>query len=188
MKALAVALVLLASSAAFAQVSPPQIPKRFPWDHRPNKCFLPGGDPGAIAAMCAEPPRWPNYAVTKQHVEMTFGEGDFDLIEVAEREVGLSTDRFDAGEYKFDAWFDALDYFTEAWGQRAKDFVQGWGKAKGREGYVPMAEALIAYHEGWTARGKGYANTVSPEAWEIFGKKLEEADAILDTVSPRIRK
>src|SRR5678815_3920680 len=187
MKALAFALVLLACGAAAAQPMP-QLPKKFPWDHRPNKCFLPGGDVPGGGPMCVEPPRWPHYAETKRHVEMVFGEGDFDLAEIAEREVGLSKGRYDTGEYVFHAWFAALDEFTEAWGQRAKDFVQGWGKAKGREGYVPLAEGLIAYHEGWAARGKGYANTVSPEAWAIYSRKLAEADALLDTVSPQVKQ
>ncbi|HEY5896189.1 MAG TPA: hypothetical protein VIV54_01405 [Burkholderiales bacterium] len=187
MKAVVSMLIVLVFGSALAQPVPPQLPKRFPWDHRPNKCFLPTGDGLPHGPMCAEPARWPNYAETKHHLDMLLAEQDYDLIEQGEREVGFSRERFDSGEYLFDAWFASLDTFSDAWGERAKAVAEGWAKAKGREGYAPLAQGLVLYHEAWKARGRGYASTVTPEAWAIFYRKLDEADAMLDTASPKVK-
>jgi len=181
-------LVVLATAVACAGAhAQTPLPKRFPWDQRPNKCFLPAEDEAAQTPTC-KTNDWPTFGETRRRIDRLLGEPDFDLLERAEREVGFSRERFATGEYLFDAWFLSLDSFFKAWGDRGKALALAWAKAKGSEGYAPLAQAMAAHAEGWTARGSGYASTVSPEAWEIYRKKLEEADALLDTASPKLRE
>lgn len=186
MKAAGLLLASLACSAVLAQPAPPQLPKRFPWDHRPNKCFLPRDDGGPPGPMC-EARDWPSFGETRRHIDMLLGLQEFGLLERAEREVGFSRERFPTGEYLFEAWFLSLDSFFDAWGQRGKAVAVAWSKEKGRGGYAPLAEAMAAHAEAWAARGRGYANTITPEAWALYYAKLDEADALLETASPKLR-
>jgi hypothetical protein len=180
---LAAAGVLFAAPVD-AQMAPP---KKFPWDLRPNKCFLPAADGVAERPEC-KADDWPNFADTRRRIDRLLGEPDFDLLERAEREVGFSRERFTTGEYRVEAWYLSLDTFFMAWGERGKQVVSAWAKAKGRDGYAPVAEAMATRAEAWAARGRGYSNTVSPEAWKIYGQKLAEADALLETASPQVRQ
>jgi hypothetical protein len=181
MRLLVVLAAALACAAAHAQAP---MPKKFPWDQRPNKCFLPGGEESAMCKV----DDWPSLEETRYRLAILFSRPDFDLIERAEGEVGFSRERFDSGEYRVEAWYLALDGMFRHSGERGKEFAAAWSKAKGRDGYAPLADTLAARAEGWSARGTGYSHTVSPEAWEIFKKKLAEADALLETASPKLRQ
>jgi hypothetical protein len=188
MKSLAVFLAAtLACSLAYAQ-TPPGAPKRFPWDQRPGKCFAPGGEEEAAASPMCRANDWPDYAVTKSRIDRLLADPDFDLLERAEREVGFSRERFATGEYLFDAWFLSLDQFFRYAGERGRNTAREWAAARGNDSYAPLAQAIATHAEGWNARGSGYGNTVSPEAWQIYRKKLEEADALLESSSPRLRQ
>jgi hypothetical protein len=175
---------LVACTAAPAQ---PPLPKKFPWDHRPNKCFLPAADGIAERAEC-KLDHWPNFGETRRRIDRLLAEPDFDLLERAEHEVGFSQERFQSGEYRVEAWYMSLDTFFRAWGDRGNALAAAWAKAKGNDGYAPLARALAVRNDGWIARGTGYSNTVTPEAWDIYRNKLAEADALLETASPKLRQ
>ena len=178
----AIAVLLLALGT---QAQP--MPRKFPWDQRPNKCFLPGAEEVANTPMC-QASDWPTFADTKHRVDMLMGNDEaFDLLERAEREVGFSRERFPTGEYRFEAWFLSMDAFYRAWGARAKAIATAWA-TRSKEGYAPLAQAMAAHNEGRTVRGGGYANTVSPEQWEIYFRKLQEADALLEAALPKLRE
>lgn len=49
---------------------------------------------------------------------------------------------------------------------------------------IAHAEALTAY--AWTARGGGFADTVTPEGWRLFRERLAQARALLDS-DPALR-
>jgi hypothetical protein len=180
MKFVVVLVAAAACSLAQAQTSP----KKYPWDQRPNKCFMPGAEPTAECKVSD----WPTFPQTRRHVDRLLGEPDWDLVARAEHEVGFSRERFATGEYRFEAWFLSLDSFFRAWGERGKALASDWVKARGNEGYAPLAMSMALRDEGWRARGSGYANTVTPEAWKIFHAKLDEADASLERASPSLRE
>jgi len=171
---------------AYAQRAIP-LPKRFPWDQRPPKCFLPGAME-MMGVYCAPPPNWPNYGETTNRVERLIIDPDFDLLERAETELGFSRDKFPSGQYYFDAWFLALDTLFTLPSEPLYATASAWAKAKGEDGYVKLAEALMRYGEAWAARGTGYANTVTPEAWDIYRRKLREADQVLDSASDKVKR
>ena len=184
-----IALIVLAIGGNFfdAQAQPAiPVPKRFPWDQRPPKCFLPGAMEAA-GIYCAAPPNWPNYAETKRRVDRLIIDSDLDLLERAETELGFSRDRFPSGQYYFDAWFLSLYTLFTLPNEHLYRLASAWAKAKGEDGYVKLAEALMRYGEAWVARGTGYANTVTPEAWNIYWRKLREADKVLDSASDKLK-
>ena len=159
-------------------------PKPYPWDMRPRKCFL----PDAIPFGQCKANDWPDYGGTKRHVERLLIEPDFDLIQRAEGEVGFSEKQFPNGYYHFDAWFLALDQVLTEPDRPVYQLVDGWTKAKGEGGYAKLAQALVRYGEAWRARGSGTANTVTPEGWDIYRRKLREADQLLDSASDRLKR
>jgi hypothetical protein len=178
--------VVLASGAAFPQAQPPgaaQV-KRYPWDERQPKCFL----PDVIPTQQCKANDWPNYGESKRHIDRLLIEPDYDLLERAENELGFSDKQFASGYYYFDAWFLSLDTLMWYQSQPMDKVVSGWAKAKGETGYVKLCEALLRSAEAWNARGSGYANTVTPEAWDIYRRKLVEADQLLDSASDRLKR
>ncbi len=171
------------SADAHAQAPGAASAKRYPWDMRQPKCFLPDAIP---SAQC-KANDWPDYGESKRHVDRLLVEPDFDLIERAENELGFSEKQFASGYYHFDAWFLSLDQMLKYQSQHLYQVVSGWAKAKGEDGYVKLAEALLRYGEGWQAR-QGYSNTVTPEAKDIYRRKLREANQILDSASDRLKR
>jgi hypothetical protein len=61
------------------------------------------------------------------------------------------------------------------------DPLNAWLKqnSNSRLGRICRARDLIS--DGWAARGKGFASTVTPEGWQVFNAKIEEAAEILHT-------
>jgi len=161
-------------------------PKRFPWDRRPMKCFAPEAIP--TSPLCAELPNWPDWSGTSSRVQSLFTEPDFDLIARAERELADSTQTFPNGDYYFDAWYWALYVMFDQQPTRYRETLEKWKTATGGEGHVLLAEVMMRIGEGWEARGSGFANTVSPEAWAIYRARLEEADALLVSAPPALKK
>ena len=143
--------------------------------------------PGAIPSFQCKVDDWPDYGESKRRVDRLFVEPDFDLIERAENELGFSEKQFASGYYHFDAWFLSLDQMMKYESQALYQVVDGWAKAKGEGGYVKLAEALLRLGEGSQAY-QGYSNTVTPEARDIYRRKLREANQILDSVSDRLKR
>lgn len=186
---LLVAAALAFATAVMAQPTPPDladVPKQYPWDHRPRKCFLPGDGP-SFDPQCRFS-NWPDYATAKGRVDRLFADPDYDLIERAEKELGFSKETFATGEYHFDAWYLSLQANFRHQPHTAGAKVREWASRKGQGGYVRMAEALTLYGEAWQARGSGFSNTVSPEAWKLYHAKLMAADKVLEAASPELRQ
>jgi hypothetical protein len=51
-----------------------------------------------------------------------------------------------------------------------------------------MLESLYWSRAAWRARGGGYANTVSPEGWQLFSERYAKAEAALLSVEPNGRE
>jgi hypothetical protein len=179
-------LVALASSEpVVSQAQAPGVAaKRYPWDTRPPQCFQPHAKP---SRQC-RPDDWPNYAESKRRVDHLILDPDYDLIQRAENELGFSRKRFASGQYYFDAWFLSLDSVLALPNELVYRSVSGWARAKGENGYVKLAEARLRYSEAWKARGPGEPNTVTREGWDVYLRKLREADQALDSGSNRLKR
>lgn len=184
--ALLVFLVLAGSgvcSDAHAQAPGPAPAKRYPWDMRQPKCFL----PDAIPSRQCMAEDWPSYLETKERVQRLLVNPDLDLILRAEKDLGFSQKRFPTGQYYFEAWYSALETILSDSNPRSYQLVEEWAKAEGKDGYVKIAEALLQYGEAWRARGPGFGNSVSREGWNIYERKLREANQVLDSAPDPVK-
>lgn len=63
--------------------------------------------------------------------------------------------------------------------------LAAWREARPRAIEPVIAEAMMWVRYAWAARGGGYADTVTPEGWDLFAERLEKARQILDGLGPR---
>jgi hypothetical protein len=173
----------------------PLLVKRYPWDDRPNKCFVdPKENPYVLVSPTCRSRDWLEFEQAKLNFGSLMGAVlDYELLERAANEIGFSRDKFPTGEYLFEAVYIPLDLGLElSVGRRgptvATRFVDEWSRAQGEDGYARLARALVQYHEAWRARGHGAAGTVTPEGWKLFYAKLAEANATLDSASPKLKQ
>jgi hypothetical protein len=71
-------------------------------------------------------------------------------------------------------------------------FIEPELKKWGDEPLLLLARAECAIAAGWNARGGGYADSVTPEGWKVFGERLAEAKTLIekawkqDATEPRL--
>lgn len=89
---------------------------------------------------------------------------------------------YDDGEFAPQAIIKAIEQQLPVGGitPMAAQQLQAWKKAAPDSAFVPIAEALFQRGEAWKYRGSGFANTVSPEAWQLFHEWLRKAEVTLD--------
>ena len=133
------------------------------------KCFAPEGE---NAPMCAELPNWPDWAETESRVQSLFTEPDFDLVARAEREAEpIPPNVFRTANIVSTPGIGQCTLCSGQQPERYAETLEKWKLAAGGEGQVLLAEAMLRRGEAWAARGGGFANTVSPEAWKILRPK-----------------
>jgi len=62
--------------------------------------------------------------------------------------------------------------------------LREWGKTYPKSVTAKVALATYPLEYGWSVRGTGYANTVSPDAWKQFYKYLDDARDALSSLEP----
>lgn len=91
------------------------------------------------------------------------------------------------GLWKLDDMYAALDHlkkhrhhYSDAQWKEHLDRLRDWSQKNPQSisALVALAEGLTSY--AWKARGGGWADSVTPEGWKNFGKRLDEAKEILD--------
>jgi hypothetical protein len=169
--------------------------KRYPWDDRPRKCFVdPKENPYVLVSPACKSRDWVEFEQAKLNFGSLMGAVlDYELLDRAANEIGFSREKFPTGEYLFEALYIPLDLGLEASVRRrgpaiGTQFVDAWSRAQGEDGYAHLARALVQYHDAWRARGNGAADTVTPEGWQVFHAKLAEANATLDSASPKLKQ
>lgn len=164
---------------------------RYPWDERPLKCFA--SPEAASFGPCKPPADWPGMFTASSRVQALLSsseaDGDnFGLVERAANELGRSAQRFANGEYYFESLYVALTSWLYGRGERGPALMQKWANAERSSDFALLALALSRREQAWAARGRGYANTVSPEGWKIYAAKLGEADALLEKAPLALRQ
>jgi hypothetical protein len=109
-----------------------------------------------------------------------------DFITTASRSIGDLPD----GESTLAGIFDGLDRVFES-GSFDLPALLGrtsdWRYAAPRSINPVLAESMIFDMSAWAVRGHGYANTVSPESWQVFAYRVEMARASLDEIQERAK-
>lgn len=131
---------------------------------------------------------WPDYQTTEWRLKSLIANGDAALIVRATEEIGPSDITFPSGEYAFEAMYTGLSAQLASVSANTVSTVTEWGQKNPKPGFALWGAAMLERSKAWIARGNGYANTVSPEAWKIYHDKLDESLALLDSAPDYVRK
>lgn len=172
---LGVAAVFMLNGAAQAQS--PAAP-RYPWDHRPTKCFA--EDAPALGDCKLE--NWPTFGLTTRRLAILYFNRQFELLEHALAEIATPERRFASGESGDLAIYEAFRHMLPGGGVDQGEWegrIARWRAAAPESRYTHFAEARFLYSYAWNGRGSGYAASVSKESWDLFNIRLQEAEQLL---------
>lgn len=177
------AALAMAAAAATAQPTPGGNP--YPWDDRPPKCKMPGAE--AFSACAVKP--WRNAALSQQRIEGLVQAGNWPLVERALTELATSGQQFPDELSHAELVVRVMDRLA-AGGPSAlapESFLASWRAAVPDSKFVALMQANQTHHRAWANRGGGGADTVSPEAWELFRRGVQDAQRQLAAVPEPIR-
>ena len=108
---------------------------------------------------------------------------DFDKLELLAAKYRSSGESFADGSWKLSCVYGGVslsDTNTDAEWKGRLSALREWiaGKPESITARVALAATLIDY--GWRARGGGWADSVTPDGWRLFGQRLHQAQAVLD--------
>jgi Domain of unknown function (DUF4034) len=78
----------------------------------------------------------------------------------------------------FSDYFNGVTGKYDAWNTDHKK-IKDWQAAYPKSVCAPLAEVVYWEAYAWHARGHGYADTVTPEGWKLFGDRLANAQKVL---------
>jgi parallel beta-helix repeat protein len=146
-----------------------------------NECFKNGKcgiyDDGA---MLGYNKIYDNNEFCLQEIQMYLRSEDFDELEKTASQIRKEKRRFNNGNWQLDYFYDAfgISYGSHPFEDNI-NYCEKW-ILKYPESITPrIASAVSLYQKGWSIRGRGFSNTVSPEAWEPFEQYLAKALDVL---------
>jgi hypothetical protein len=147
---------------------------RYPWDNRPTKCFT---EPSASQPECIFD-NWPSFEETIRRLAFLYGTEQFALLERAMTDLTKSEKTFASGKSTASAAYQAFRRLMPAPGTRPneQDRIRRWKEAIPNSYFVVFADARYLYGDAWNSRGSGYAGSVSPESWDLYALRLQEAE------------
>ncbi len=108
----------------------------------------------------------------------------FDELEQNADDARATKARFGNGSWKIWQFYDALgcaDTEPESMWQLHASIHKAWIAAKPDSITAHVAQVIFLFDYAWHARGTGYAGTVSPAGWQLFGERLKAAhQALID--------
>jgi len=118
-------------------------------------------------------------------IQMLLGRRDFVGLDEAAESDRLSKARVTGGIWKLYLLYEALS--RPAAGDHAKDsewaerlaLLKDWVAGRPASITARVALAECYYNYGWAARGKGSADTVKDESWNLFDARLDQASVML---------
>jgi hypothetical protein len=175
------AVQALAACALFGVLATPvhaQEQDRYPWDQRPKKCFMEGAFTGGV---CAPPDNYPSAGMTHHNLMRLYYGDKFRLLERYLSDLVASGKRFEDGLFPEEVLMRSLSMLMTLGSEYAKaeERNAAWRREIPDSKFVVYAEAARLHGAAWRARGTGYANTVSPESWELFALRVRDAEQVL---------
>jgi hypothetical protein len=89
--------------------------------------------------------------------------------------------RMSGGEWRLRVFYSALDAPQQT-DQDSMDHIahlEQWVKLRPQSITARVALATSLHRWAWVARGKGYANTVTAEGWQLFNERIQRAYTVL---------
>jgi len=120
-------------------------------------------------------------------VRQAYNNRRFDDLDRTAEELRTSKEVFGNGSWKivqFYAAFECRNSEPESMWQLHDQIHQAWIAAKPDSitARVAYADFLVSY--AWRARGSGYADTVTPQGWNLFKSRIAAAHKVLDEARP----
>jgi hypothetical protein len=117
-----------------------------------------------------------------------FATNDFAALEELATAWRQNKDKFLDGGWKLHLFYDALTPrradTTQAW-ENCFQKIEAWQDAFPASVTPNILWAVAMTRYAWDARGSGYADTVTPEGWELFKERLTEARDELEQIEGR---
>jgi hypothetical protein len=169
----ACAALVLASGELQAQHQ-----QTYPWDNRPKKCLMEGAPQ---VGPCAPVDDYPSPERVNQYIQNLYYNDTFRLLERYLTGLAASGKRFQDGQHPEEVLLRAFTNLMIMGAQHgnAVERNAAWRREAPGSKFVLYAEAARLRALAWNARGTGYAHTVSPESWELFALRLQEAERVL---------
>jgi len=122
-------------------------------------------------------------------VQSFFGSGRYMELDQYIEKLSKPDETFDDGRPRLagvkpglSQWFDAY----KEW-KGNLDRIAGWRKEYPHAYAADLVEAILWRSWAWSARGQGYANTVTEEGWTLYRERLGHARKILEETQSRGR-
>ncbi len=101
--------------------------------------------------------------------------------------------KFPGGSWKLHYIYLALGeprpgHPTEEDWQQHMQLIDRWGQSNPHSVTQPIAQAESYIGYAWSARGNGYADSVSDSGWKLYGERIAKAKAILDAGADLAKK
>ncbi|TMG97189.1 MAG: DUF4034 domain-containing protein [Betaproteobacteria bacterium] len=164
---LATALLLSAGAA----LAGPAADLRYPWDSRPDSCFV-----GTPTAKVCELDSWSNQRLMFDRLRMLWRGEQFALFERALLELSHSSNAYANGYPQYDSPFVMLDNDVLP-NNKAK--LERWQIAVPDSLFAHIAESILERNISRNIRGNGFASTVTDETWALVEQHLKTSEAIL---------
>jgi hypothetical protein len=90
-------------------------------------------------------------------------------------------ERLNDGRWQLSGVAPSLEHFFEAYAEWKMMFgkIGEWRRENPNSSAVNVVESMLWRTWAWSARGKGLARTVAPEAWQMFRERLQKAADLL---------
>ena len=120
----------------------------------------------------------------------------FDQLEKMAQDLRQTDARFIGSNSKLRSFYSALGAINPCACDKAFNeshsfdekaaILNKWLTAKPTSMVVKIAMPDLYYYYAWQARGTGYANTVTPEAWQLFSERLKQAWTYIRDLDPKM--
>lgn len=110
-----------------------------------------------------------------------FNAGQFADLDQLFEDWNAQAERMADGRWKLSVFYEALDQqFPVAanWDKIGTDILN-WRQKTPKSRAAALTEVIYWRAYAWNARGQGYANSVTPEGWQLFRERMTKAMAVL---------
>jgi hypothetical protein len=106
----------------------------------------------------------------------------FDEIDRTAEQFRRDKARWTGGKWKLRTLYEALDapHETDKDTVEHLGHLEHWMRLRPESITARVALATSLTRWAWVARGNGLANTVTAEGWQLFGQRIQEAQAVLE--------
>jgi hypothetical protein len=161
--------------AAQAQTAPPEVPPV----------------PPGMGAVSVEPTDGPAvlFAIGWK-AQGAYASGQFAKLDALIETLSQPDQLTDDGVPRLQGVLVGLESFLDAWKSWQSDFdrIAQWHKEEPDSYGADLVEVAAWMTWAWHARGDGFASTVTPEGWKLFGERLAHAEQVLHRCKARAMK